>query len=129
MQYLSLFVRQDPTPISTPTPTNFYVDIDNILHKIEKKELDIEYLCDYIEFKRYNVNDFCKAQRDRIVSIIINSFIPECEATFFFTKSIQFTRTLYTNQFTGPVLYVYDDNRWILMTEFLKIYEYIRNVH
>lgn len=121
MQYLNAFIRYDPTP------QNVYPDIDNILDKIEKKEIDLDYLCDYIELKQYNIRSFSKTQCDRIVSIITKSFVRECEATFYFTKAIQFTRTIYTHQLTGPVLYVYDDNRWVLLTDFLKVYESIRN--
>lgn len=118
MQYITSFYRS--------TPLKKYADIDNILDNIDKNELDFEYLYSYMTLKQYRIVDFSHEQRERILSVIKRGFVRQCDATFYFTKSIQLNRTIYTNQASGNVLYVYDNGEWVLLTDYLKIFDSLR---
>lgn len=123
-------------PLFTPSffrspipPQPQYPDIDHMLDNVENKDIDFHHFIDYIELKNYEPRNFSQAQRDRILAFITDGFVRQCEATFYFAKSIQLNRTIYTNKYTGNELYIYDINTWVLLTDFLKVYDALRKSH
>ncbi len=105
-----------------------YSDVANIIQAIERKETDVAYLIFYIQMRDYKTDCFPSHLRATISKLIESSFTKVCSAKFHISSSIKVTRDVYTNKWTGNELYVNDHGTWISMTEFLKVFDLLRDM-
>lgn len=108
--------------------SNVYPDIENIIDTIHRNENDLKYLLEYMELRQYKIEKFPEHLRILIYHLVTATFQKVASATFHISSSIQLHRDLYTSKLTANELYVFDHGEWIRMTDFLRLFDVLRNL-
>jgi hypothetical protein len=98
----------------------------DVVQLVEKGDSDLDYLMYYIESHGINTQLLPCWLSERIVKIIENGFEDTATAVFHLTPSCIVTKTIYTNKYSGNDLYVRDEGNWILVRDFVRLYDVVR---
>ncbi len=99
----------------------------DVVGLVEKGETDLEYLMYYLDSHGINLEYVPSWLGSRIATIVENGFEGKDTGVFHVTQSIKVVKTIYTNKYTGNDLYVRDQGQWILVRDFIKLYDAIRD--
>lgn len=103
-----------------------FIGLVDVISLVERNEADMEYLLYYVQTRGMRLEYLPGWLCHRITHLVERAFEGKETAVFHITPSVRVVKTVYTNKYTGNELYIRDEGNWVLVKDFIKLYDIVR---